>query len=79
VLDHVMMNYPRSGLSGDVYVAFDVREDGSITGAPRVIKPADETLSMLAVKSVRQAAPFPGFPSSIKGPVETFKIVITYK
>lgn len=79
VLRFVRLNYPRSGITGDVYISFRIASDGMLVGEPKVLAPTDETLKMLAVKSVKEASPFPQFPQSITDSVETFKIVISYK
>jgi type II secretory pathway component GspD/PulD (secretin) len=79
VLRHVNMNYPRSRLRGDVLVSFKLTSDGRLAGRIRILTPANETLKSLAIKSVRDAAPFPPFPRSIRKKKETFKLVITYK
>lgn len=79
VLQMVRQNYPRSGVEGDVYISFKVTSDGALKGEPKILAPADETLEMLAIKSVKDASPFPKFPKSLPDPVETFKIIISYK
>ena len=71
--------YPRSGVYGDVYISFSLSSDGALTGEPRILAAADESLKILAVKSVKDAAPFPVFPRAIPESVETFNIVISYK
>ena len=72
-------NYPRSDIRGNVYVAFDLASDGSLKGEPRVLGDAKDVLKQLAVKSVYEAAPFPPFPSGLKKPKETFKVLVSYK
>jgi general secretion pathway protein D len=79
VLKVVNTNYPRSGISGDVFIGFKLSSNGAIYGEPKLLAPADKTLKALAVKSVKAAAPFPRFPKSMPKRVEAFKIVITYK
>ncbi len=79
VLRKASANYPRSGAAGNVYISFNISSDGRLAGEPKVLTPADETLKLLAVKSVRDAAPFPEFPRTINSKAETFKILISYK
>lgn len=79
VLEIARCNYPRSGIKGDVCVSFAVASDGSLEGEPKILSSVDESLKMLAINSVKKAAPFPRFPESITEPVETFKIIISYK
>lgn len=79
VYEQARQNYPRSNIQGDIYVAFDLLPNGQLKGSPRAIGSADESLKMLAVKSVYEAAPFPPFPSDLKKPRETFKVLISYK
>ncbi|MDB4349338.1 hypothetical protein OAA99_00110 [Omnitrophica bacterium] len=79
VLELVEINYPRSRLTGDVFISFKVSSDGRLAGKPKILAPADETLKILAIKSVRDASPFPRFPQSMPQRLETFKLVITYK
>ncbi|MBL7068669.1 MAG: hypothetical protein ISS34_02275 [Candidatus Omnitrophica bacterium] len=79
VLKTARENYPRSGISGDVYISFNVDSDGNLVGSPKIMAAADNSLKSLAIKSVKDASPFPAFPKAISGPVETFSIVISYK
>jgi len=79
VLKTARENYPRSGISGDVYIAFSLDSTGNLVGTPKILAAADSSLKALAIKSVKDAAPFPAFPESISEPVETFNIVISYK
>ncbi len=79
ILRLVKDNYPRSRLRGNVIVSFKVSPDGSIVGKPRILAPIDETLEILAIRSVEDASPFPPFPRSMRQKAEIFKLVITYK
>ncbi|NQT06339.1 MAG: secretin and TonB N-terminal domain-containing protein [Candidatus Omnitrophica bacterium] len=79
VLMEVRNNYPRSGIAGDVYISFKVIRDGTLVGEPRILATADESLKDITVRSVKNAAPFPEFPESMRSPVETFKIVVSYR
>jgi len=72
-------NYPRSNIAGDVRVVFDLLPNGQLKGVPRVLGYADNTLGVLAIKSVYSAAPFPPFPSNLRKKQERFKILISYK
>ncbi len=79
VLEKASEYYPRSKAKGNVYVAFDVLSNGSIKGSPRILGRADESLEMLAVKSVYEASPFPPFPPDLRKPEETFKVLLSYR
>lgn len=79
VLAVVKDNYPRSRISGDVLVSFKVSSDGSLASSPRILSSVDPTLETLAIRSVRQASPFPRFPGTMTKSMETFKLIITYR
>jgi len=79
IMDKVRENYPAQSIRGEVQLSFRIAQDGSLSGAPVLMKPVDNALKEAAVKSVRAAAPFPSLPSYIKKKEEIFKIVIIYE
>lgn len=79
VLNKISENYPRSNVSGDINVSFEVTSDGVLYGKPKIASPADATLKTLVLKSVEDASPFPVFPETIPESTENFKLTISYK
>ena len=79
IMDKVRENYPAQSIRGEVQLSFRIAQDGSLSGAPVLMKPVDNALKEAAVKSVQAAAPFPSLPSYIKKKEEIFKIVIIYE
>ncbi|MCX5716131.1 MAG: energy transducer TonB [Candidatus Omnitrophica bacterium] len=79
IFEKVGLNYPSQPVQGEVKLSFCVLEDGSLKGAPVVLKPVDQGLKASAIKSVQSAAPFPAFPKSFGKKEETFKISIIYE
>ncbi len=79
IMDKVKENYPAQSIRGEVQLSFRIAQDGSLSGAPVLMKPVDNALKEAAVKSVQAAAPFPSLPSYIKKKEEIFKIVIIYE
>jgi TonB family protein len=73
-------NYTRSE-TGEVYVAFVISGDGNLKNARLVEEKsfASEYLKTVAVSSVRDASPFPGFPKELDYPELSFNVVISFE
>lgn len=79
IMGKVKENYPAQPIKGEVQLSFRIAQDGSLSGAPVLMKPVNSALKDAAVKSVQAAAPFPSLPSYIKSKERNFKIVIIYE
>jgi type II secretory pathway component GspD/PulD (secretin) len=79
IMNKVKENYPAQPLKGEVQISFRIAQNGSLSGAPVLVKPVDNVLKEAAIKSVEAAAPFPSLPAYIKNKEKTFKIVIIYE
>ncbi len=75
----IIANKPKRPLPGEVLVSFVLMSDGSLVGKPQVtaIADTDPSLVQIALYSIREAAPFPLFPPTIRKQCETFNISIS--
>lgn len=53
--------------------------NGNIISEPRVIKSTNPAFAPYAVKAIKDASPFPGFPKELNKTEETFKISLYYE
>jgi type II secretory pathway component GspD/PulD (secretin) len=67
-----------SGQKGEVNLKFVILKDGTLAGEPKVIQSSDTELSPLAVKALKDAAPFAPLPDAVEKEEETFRISINY-
>lgn len=72
------LDFPQ-GKKGKVDLAFVVSSGGFLVGDPEVINATDESLASFAVKSVKDASPFPEFPVFFKKDREKFRISLSYE
>lgn len=72
------LNLPK-GIKGDVVLNFTISRQGDLVDEPKIISTADPLLSLWAVKSVKNASPFPPLPKDFDKPKETFKIILSYE
>jgi TonB family protein len=79
VYEKVKENLPPQPMKGQVEVSFFILPDGSLKGAPVILKPVEEPLKESASKSVQAAAPFPPFPKNFMKRQEEVKIAIIYE
>lgn len=73
-------NYTRSE-TGEVYVAFVISNDGDLKNA-RLVEArssASSYLRNIALSSVKNASPFPGFPKELDYPELSFNVVISFE
>ncbi|MBI4972425.1 MAG: hypothetical protein HZC16_01230 [Candidatus Omnitrophica bacterium] len=73
------LNPPEAGLKGKVGLSFTLSCDGSLIGDPKVTESTDSSLVLSALKTLKDALPFPAFPKDLQEPEETFYITIDYR
>lgn len=71
--------YPQNKISGEVEIVFTLAPDGSLKSEPKLLNATQPELSDLAVRSVKESAPFPPFPKGLEESIENFKITILYE
>lgn len=74
-------NYTYYDKEGDISLAFILESDGSLS-AIEIIDAAsapDKELKAIAIESVKEAAPFPGFPKALPYPKLSFNLDISFK
>lgn len=64
---------------GEVELIFKLDASGYLEEEPVVVYSTNEKLNELAVESVKESAPFPPFPGSLKKKNQVFKIGLAYK
>jgi type IV pilus assembly protein PilQ len=67
------------GAKGRVELRFSVNSEGLLMDEPQVISATDALLVPYSIKAVKDAAPFPYFPSELKKAVQTFRISLHYE
>lgn len=77
ILDTAMRYSSQSSISGKAKVLFYLASDGSLKGEPKLLGPARQEMKDLALRSVKESAPFPPFPKSFKEETESFSITIS--
>jgi type IV pilus assembly protein PilQ len=77
ILDTAMRHSSQSSISGTAKVLFYLASDGYLKGEPKLIGPARPEMKDLALRSVKESAPFPPFPKSFKEETESFSITIS--
>ncbi len=73
-------NYTRNE-TGEVYVSFAISNDGYIKGVNLIEEKttANDYLRNIALRSVRDASPFPDFPKELDYPQLSFNIIISFE
>lgn len=64
---------------GEVNLSFTVSSQGQLLDEPKAIDATNSSLVPFAIKSVKDASPFPFFPQNLKKSQESFRILIEYK
>ncbi len=72
------LNLPRDK-KGKVDISFVVSSKGVIIGEPEIIDASEPSLIPFAVKTVKDASPFPEFPPSFEKGQEKFKVSLSYE
>ncbi len=67
------------GQQGEVEVSFSLAPDGRLKHEPKVTASSNQKLNVLAIKSVKNAAPFPAFPPGMSKEEQNFRISLVYK
>lgn len=67
--------------TGEVYISFIISNDGYIKGARLAEEKttANDYLKEIALRSVRDASPFPNFPKELDYPQLSFNIIISFE
>lgn len=79
ILNTALRFLPQEGLKGNATVSFSISPDGALSGDPVLIGKVRPELADLAVKSVRDSAPFPPFPNGRKRGAENFKVTLSFE
>lgn len=79
ILNTALKYMPQNRITGNVTVSFSVSPDGSLSGDPALLDKVEPELADLAVKSVKDSAPFPPFPKLFGKNTENFKITIAFE
>jgi hypothetical protein len=66
-------------ITGEAIVSFSLASDGSLSGEPALINEVQPELAEVALRSVRDSAPFPPFPKLLRRDTENFKIRISFE
>lgn len=79
MIDEEVMKAARPSKSGDVQLWFILDSQGFLKKGPFVLNSPNIELVQAAVKSVKQAMPFPPFPEGIAKEEEAFEVSIRYE
>ncbi len=73
-------NYSRTEV-GEVYLAFAILSDGSLKKIQLVEEKSSSNLYLrgVALKSIKEASPFPDFPAELDYPELSFNVVISFE
>lgn len=73
-------NYTRAEI-GEVYLSFLILSDGSLSGVRLVEEKSSPSpyLKEAALRSVKEASPFPSFPKELDYPQLSFNVVISFE
>jgi len=73
-------NYTRTEI-GEAYLSFIISKEGSLEDAHVLEEKSDPNpyLQAIALKSVRESAPFPAFPKDLDYPRLSFNVVISFE
>jgi outer membrane biosynthesis protein TonB len=66
---------------GEVYLTFVLLSDGSLKEVKIIDEKshADDYLRNIGLRSIKESAPFPAFPSDLKYPELTFNVIISFE
>jgi len=67
-----------NGIKGEAALSFTLSAQGKLINGPEVISASDPVLVPLAIKAIKDAAPFPKFPTELGKLEETFRITLQY-
>ena len=66
-------------LKGDIEVVFTLFANGHLKGNPIILASTDHRSAETTLTCIKNAGPFPSFPSSFKKEEETFRIGLSYE
>lgn len=74
-------NYPKYNIEGEVFISFTISSDGTIADIKILDEKSDDVavLKSAALRSLRDASPFPPFPKEISQPQIKFNLPILFK
>ena len=72
-------NAPEKLSAGEIHLSFALLSNGQLVGEPEVLNTIGEELKKAAIRSVKEASPFPPFPETIPGTQRTFKLVVSFE
>ncbi|MCU0665997.1 MAG: hypothetical protein MUF05_02770 [Candidatus Omnitrophica bacterium] len=67
------------GVNGNVVVNFLLSSNGQLLAEPNIISSSEDSLVPYALKVIKDAIPFPVFPTGINKTEERFTVTISYK
>jgi len=79
ILNAALKAMPQEKISGSAIVAFSLSDDGSLFGEPVMINKVKPELADLAIRSVKDSAPFPPFPKDLAVGTKAFKITLSFE
>lgn len=81
IRDCLKKNYKTNSKEGHVRVLFTLSANGALISAEadELASTTDKALLDIAVRSVKEAAPFPAFPKALALPKMTFDLVMNFK
>ena len=78
-IDQIAKMNPPEGKSGQVKVNFKINAEGNLSSEPQVLESTDPSLDAYALKTIKDASPFPSFPNELEKKEETFRISLRYE
>lgn len=79
ILNTALKAMPQEKVSGNAVIAFSLFSDGSLNGEPVLMGKAKPELGELAIRSVKDSAPFPPFPKDLREETKDFKITLSFE
>ena len=81
VNERIIANKRERPIPGEALISFVLMSDGKLTDQPQIsaLVDTDPALVQIALHSIKEAAPFPPFPSTIRKQYETFNISVSYE
>jgi Flp pilus assembly secretin CpaC len=79
ILNAALKVMPQEKINGNAVVAFSLSDDGSLLGEPVMVNKVKPELADLAIRSVKDSAPFPPFPKDLEKGTKAFKITLSFE
>jgi len=77
-INDVALTIKPSNEKGEVEVAFELAQNGTIIDKPYIIKSSNFKLNPYVLQAIAQALPFPSFPKSLNEEKKKFNITLIY-